>query len=110
AGEKGRFSLEDAVCAGLLVDSLAEAGAALHTSDAALAARRLGEHYRSRLGRLLEDAAWARNLDRAGRRADIHACLALDTSDEVPVFEGGAIVPGPRPPVRQASAAGRSPR
>ena len=97
SGEKGGFSLEDAVCAGLLVEGLAEAGAALDTSDAAVAARRVGEHYRSRLGRLLEDAAWARNLDRAGRRADIHVCLALSTSDEVPVFEAGAIVPGHRP-------------
>ena len=102
SGEKGGFSLEDAVCAGLLVESLAEAGATLDTSDAAVAARRVGEHYRSRLGRLLEDAAWARNLDRAGRRADIHVCLALSTSDEVPVFEDGAIVPGHRPVISGA--------
>lgn len=98
AGEQGAFSLEDAVCAGILVERIAagagRAGRSVEVSDAAVAALRLGAHYAGRLGALLEDATWARKLARAGRAADLAACLAVSTVDEVPVFDDGAIVPG----------------
>ena len=67
----------------------------LRPTDAALAARRLAESYAGRLERLVEDAAWARSLHKAGRAADFEVCLALSSQDQVPVFKGGAIVPGP---------------
>ncbi|MBI2526690.1 MAG: 2-phosphosulfolactate phosphatase [Candidatus Rokubacteria bacterium] len=98
AGEQGAFSLEDAVCAGILVERITaevgRAGGTVEVSDAAVAAWRLSAHYAGRLGALLEDATWARTLARAGRSEDLWACLALSTVDEVPVFEDGAIVPG----------------
>jgi len=99
AGEQGGFSLEDAVCAGLLVEEVMagarRAGRGVEASDAAVAARRLGGVYAGRLSRLAEDSTWARALARAGRSADLAACLALSTVEEVPVFDDGAIVPGP---------------
>jgi 2-phosphosulfolactate phosphatase len=94
SGEKGGFSLEDAVCAGLLVERLIESGADVDPSDAALAACRLGEHYGPRLERLMHDARWARKLTRIGREADLEACLALSTVDQVPLIEQGIVVPG----------------
>ncbi|MBI1958705.1 MAG: 2-phosphosulfolactate phosphatase, partial [Candidatus Rokubacteria bacterium] len=98
AGAQGGFSLEDAVCAGILVERIVAGagrdGRSVEVSDAAVAARRLGAHYAGRLGLLLEDSTWARTLARAGRAADLAACLALSTVDEVPVFDDGAIVPG----------------
>jgi len=95
AGERGGFSLEDAVCAGFLVDGMASSGTPLEVSDAAVAARRLAEHYAPRLHQLLDDSRWARRLSQAGRAADLDACLRLGTVTQVPVFETGAIVPGP---------------
>jgi 2-phosphosulfolactate phosphatase len=95
AGEAGGFALEDAVCAGLLLERVAGAGVGLQWSDAAVAARRLGEHYGPRLHLLREEAGWARALLRAGRGADVEACLAVDGQDEVPVLEHGVIRPGP---------------
>lgn len=97
SGEAGGFSLEDGVCAGLLVDRMeSEAGAEL--SDAAVAARRLGQHYALKLHSMLEDSAWARHLMRAGRLADLEACLSLGSVREVPVFDAGVIVPGAAAP------------
>jgi 2-phosphosulfolactate phosphatase len=93
SGEKGGFSLEDAVCAGLVVGRLVSDGVSVHPSDAALATWRLGEYYLSGIERLAEDSAHARKLTLAGRGADVAACLALATVDEVPVFTGGVIVP-----------------
>jgi 2-phosphosulfolactate phosphatase len=95
AGERGAFCLEDAVCAGFVMEALAADGARdLRLTDAAVAARRLAGVYAGRLERLVEDAAWARHLHKAGRAADFAACLALSTTDQVPTLSGGAIVPG----------------
>jgi 2-phosphosulfolactate phosphatase len=90
AGERGRFCLEDAVCAGLLVARLASTGGAL--TDAARAARALWERYRDDLGGMLADATWAQALVAQGRGADLPLCVALDVHDVVPVLCGGALV------------------
>jgi len=94
------------VCAGLLVDRLTGAGEAIEVSDAAMAARRVGQYYLADLSRLLDDSAWARKLDRAGRAADLRACLALASVDAVPVLADGAVVPGVPcgPPAAQPEA------
>ena len=56
----GRFCLEDAVCAGLLVSRLAAVDGAL--TDAARAARALWDRYAGDLHAMLADAAWAQAL------------------------------------------------
>jgi len=94
SGDDGAFSLEDAVCAGLLVSRVASAPG-VELSDAAVAAWRLGEYYASRLGDLRHSSRWARRLSRLGRSADVDACLSRDTTRIVPVVEGTGIVPGP---------------
>ena len=95
AGEKGRLSLEDTVCAGLLVDRLTGIDTAVDPTDAATAARRVGQHYLADLGRRLsEECRWARRLARVGRTADLAVCLAVGDVRSVPVLEGGVIVPG----------------
>jgi 2-phosphosulfolactate phosphatase len=90
AGERGRFCLEDAVCAGLLVSRLAGKGGAL--TDAARAARTLWERYASDLGAMLADAAWAQALVGQGRGADLPLCVALDVHGVVPILRDGALV------------------
>jgi 2-phosphosulfolactate phosphatase len=95
AGEKGAFSLEDAVCAGLLADGILRAAAGAALSDAAHAARCLGILYGSRLDRLRRDSGWARHLEAGARGADLAYCLRIDTSAAVPVLANGAITAGP---------------
>jgi len=95
AGEKGGFSLEDAVCAGLLAEGIARVAAGATLSDAAQAARCLGILYGARLDRLRDDSGWARHLEARARGADLDCCLRLDTSDVVPVLANGAITAGP---------------
>jgi 2-phosphosulfolactate phosphatase len=90
SGEKGRFCLEDAVCAGLLVSRLAGAGRPL--TDAARAARALWDRYRDDLGAMLDDATWAQALVSQGRGADLPLCVALDVHEVVPVLRDGALV------------------
>jgi 2-phosphosulfolactate phosphatase len=93
AGERGRFCLEDAVCAGLLVSRLEGGDGAL--TDAARAARALWERYAPDLEEMLRDATWAQALVAQGRGADLPLCVALDAYDVVPVVRGGALVSAP---------------
>jgi 2-phosphosulfolactate phosphatase len=92
AGEKGGFSLEDAVCAGLLAEGIGLAVAVATLSDAAQAARCLGILYGARLDRLRRDSGWARHLEARSRGADLDCCLRLDVSALVPLANG-AITP-----------------
>ena len=96
AGDGGALALEDAVCAGLFVQRMAARAPGVELSDAAVVALRLAEYYRERLDEVRRDSRWARRLARRGRVADLDACLRLDTTAMVPVFEAGIIVPGPR--------------
>ncbi len=93
SGERGRFCLEDAVCAGLLVSKLAREGASPLT-DAARAAWALWDRYRDDLDAMLADAAWAQALVTQGRGADLPLCVALDVHAVVPVLRDGALVAG----------------
>ena len=93
SGERGRFCLEDAVCAGLLVSRLASLGSPSLT-DAARAARGLWERYREDLEAMLGDATWAQALVAQGRGADLPLCVALDVHGVVPVLRDGALVAG----------------
>ena len=93
SGETGRLSLEDAVCAGLLVDRLAAEGP-IDPTDGAMAALRVGQDYAQDLSRLHRDSTWARKLTRAGRDADLAVCLAMTGVDTVPVLADGAVIPG----------------
>jgi 2-phosphosulfolactate phosphatase len=93
AGDSGAFSLEDAVCAGLLVARLVDAVPGASLSDGAAAAAGLARHYGDRLGQLAQDSRWARTLARQGRAADVAGCLRADTSRVVPVFAEGGFAP-----------------
>ena len=90
AGERGRFCLEDAVCAGLIVARLATPDGAL--TDAARAARMLWDRYAGGLDAMLADAAWAQVLVSQGRGSDLPLCVALDVYGVVPVLREGALV------------------
>jgi 2-phosphosulfolactate phosphatase len=93
AGDNGAFSLEDTVCAGLLVARLVDASPGAVLSEGAQAALGLGRHYGARLDRLGEDSSWGRKLLRLGRAADLAWCLRTDVSLMVPVFVAGGFVP-----------------
>lgn len=98
AGERGEVSLEDRVCAGLLVDGVLREAPGAAVSGPAAEAVALGRGYGKDVGRLAQDSSWARHLVRRGREADVAACLALDTATLVPIYlrDVDKIVAGPR--------------
>lgn len=98
AGERGEVSLEDRVCAGLLVEGVLREAPGAAVSGPAAEAAALGRSYGKDVGRLAQDSSWARHLVRRGRGADVAACLALDTATLVPIYlrDVDKIVAGPR--------------
>lgn len=86
AGDWGAVSLEDCVCAGLLVERLAARVPGAQLTSPAADARRAAAPYARDIGRLATDAKSARRLTNAGHGSDVRACLVLDTTSLVPVY------------------------
>lgn len=90
AGTDQLFSLEDTLCAGLLVDILCEKGDLILT-DAALGARVM---YNGAKRSIVEVARKSRNGKRLcdlERVADIEYCLQLNVVNAVPLYKEGRI-------------------
>ncbi len=88
AGTRGLLTMEDVLCAGLLVERLAGRGG---LSDAALAARAVYSDYRGDLVRRTMESAHARHLAALGYGEDIGNCLRHDLFNVVPEFQDGEI-------------------
>jgi 2-phosphosulfolactate phosphatase len=89
AGREGAFALEDALCAGRIVQHVRSATGTVTGNDAAAAALRLvGQPPTARtLGR----TAAGRRLRQLGRLEDVIFCAREDVHDAVPVLDGHRI-------------------
>jgi 2-phosphosulfolactate phosphatase len=93
AGREGRFSLDDALCAGALVRLLREGqDRRIRMNDAAMAASALERRYRSHLIAVMSRTAAARQIVEAGHAEDIPYCLTRDRHDVVPVMSNRQII------------------
>jgi len=86
SGERGDRSLEDEICAGLLVDRLQAASPNATLGREAAEVARRARPYAKDLARLAQDSRWARHLTSRGRGRDVAACLTLDAFVLVPVY------------------------
>lgn len=91
AGKKGRFSLEDFICAGAIVGSLPTEK--VKHSDAALAASLAFQQASESISRTVQIGDHAQFLKSVGFGADIKFCCRLDAFGIVPVYKNGVIVP-----------------
>ena len=85
SGREGRFALEDAVCAGALVQGV-EAATTVEFNDAAAAAKSLAAKHMGRLERALAGTAAGAHLESIGRGEDVTFCATLDRTAVVPRF------------------------
>jgi 2-phosphosulfolactate phosphatase len=86
SGERGDRSLEDEICAGLLVDRLQAIAPDATPGRAATEVARRARPYAKDLTRLAQDSRWARHLTSRGRGGDVAACLTIDAFALVPVY------------------------
>ena len=92
AGKEGKYSLEDAACAGMLVDSLKNAlSDACKESDANLTAQLLYEKFGNNILKILRKSQHGRYLESIGLEKDLMFCSQLDFFHIVPIFRDGII-------------------
>ena len=91
AGETGRFALEDAVCAGMLIERLSEK-TAVELNDGAYAARCLYRQNKDSIPQLLKECEHGRYLESLGFAKDLDICSRVDSLSILPVVKEGRIV------------------
>lgn len=90
SGRNGGFSLEDTVCAGMLI-SLAAKGKDALLSDSAVAAQSLHKTFGRGILKMMRGTDHGRYLQEIGLGSDIPLCAALDSVPVVPLLEGNVI-------------------
>jgi 2-phosphosulfolactate phosphatase len=91
SGYEGGFSLEDAVCAGAIVERAASVAARLTLGDGARACQALWARFGSDLLGLLPETAWGQRMLALGFRPDMEVCARVDVTDVVPRMDGDRI-------------------
>jgi 2-phosphosulfolactate phosphatase len=91
SGYEGGFSLEDALCAGAIVDRAVSA-ARLALGDGARACQALWERFGADLLRLLPGTAWGQRMLAMGFGPDMEVCAHVDVADVVPAMAGDRII------------------
>lgn len=92
SGREGKnFSLEDFLCAGLIVENLPAERVEL--SDAASGSWLAFQQSRRSLYETIQDGYHARYLKSIGFEGDIHFCSQVNVFDIVPIYRNGIIVP-----------------
>jgi len=94
SGRKGRFSLEDFICAGLIVEHLPMNKVQL--DDAALASLLAFRQSRESLYTILQKGRHAQYLRTIGFEDDVKFCSKANVFEIVPFLKNGIVVPLPR--------------
>ncbi|MFH0777096.1 MAG: 2-phosphosulfolactate phosphatase [Candidatus Eisenbacteria bacterium] len=92
AGRTGYFSLEDTVCAGMVVSKVCEAfPGAWELNDGAIAARALYEKFGGDILGMLRNSSHGRYLASLGFEQDIEVCSRVDSVPVLPVAREGRV-------------------
>ena len=92
AGSEGRFSLEDFLCAGMLVEAIEEAGGPARLDDGARTARQVARARSDDLLEALRRTDHGRNLAELGFEHDLALATAVDRFDFLPILRDGRLV------------------
>lgn len=88
----GGFSLEDTVCAGMMIAELeAQSGSELVLSDPALAARSMFKSHGRSIPRMLKTSEHGRYLEDIGFGSDLVLCGRVDSVPVLPVWKGTGV-------------------
>jgi 2-phosphosulfolactate phosphatase len=98
SGREGQFSLEDTVCAGMLVNIITKTkGDFLALNDAGRSAVQLYRHYTDSLLDMLQESDHGKYLTSSGFAEDLPFCCQVDRFNEVLSYQDGRVVKGAVP-------------
>ena len=95
SGKNGMFSLEDAVCAGMLFDSLKKKSLKLiPETDANITVQTLYKKYANNILRMLKNSQHGQFLEGIGLESDLEYCSSVDVFNIVPILKDKMIING----------------
>lgn len=92
AGRNGEFSLEDTVCAGMLISKLIKNDYDQYVlTDSSRGALKLSDSYKKDLLKMMHETEHGRFLIELGFEDDLAECAKIDTCNYLPVMRNGVI-------------------
>jgi 2-phosphosulfolactate phosphatase len=93
AGKEGEFSLEDTVCAGMLISILTAKGTNnnFELTDSSLGASKIYSAYKKDLLKMMMESEHGKFLVSLGFDDDLVACCKVDAYNILPILKGGVI-------------------
>jgi 2-phosphosulfolactate phosphatase len=92
SGDEGKFSLEDAVCGGMVIDHLIHKDRdSIQSTDTASAAYFLYQQFKQNLIEAYRVSHHGKDLIAKGLEEDLVYCAQVDLTNVVPVFKDGVI-------------------
>jgi 2-phosphosulfolactate phosphatase len=91
AGNNSLFSLEDSVCAGMLVSELLAGNKTIELTDASTGALTLFRSFGKNIFKMLSETDHGRLLINNGFEEDLKACADLDSTDVIPFYAGNVL-------------------
>jgi len=94
SGSDGGFSVEDAVCAGMMIEKIEEQVGEenLYKTDEAFASQILYQYHSSDLTGMIHNSHHGKHLKTIGFKDDLEACVSVDVYQLVPIFKNGTII------------------
>lgn len=92
AGWKSRLSLEDSLCAGLIIKKLTNGILPDESRDGARMAFVLSEKYEDNIRPILESSNHAKRLTQLGYEADVAYCSQLSITNVLPILNDGTLI------------------
>lgn len=91
AGHNNLFSLEDTVCAGMLVGRIKRLNRSAKISDSSRAAQALYEKFGDDIYKMLENTEHGKRLIQNGFKNDMEYCSRYNNTKNIPYFDGNAL-------------------
>jgi 2-phosphosulfolactate phosphatase len=91
SGNNNFFSLEDSVCAGMLINELAAGNKKTELTDSSTSAMTLFKAYGKNIFKMLTETDHGRLLINNGFEEDLKACAELDSTDVIPFYAGNVL-------------------
>jgi 2-phosphosulfolactate phosphatase len=91
AGNNNFFSLEDSVCAGMLISELAAGTKNAELTDASTSALTLFKSFGKNIFKMLSETDHGQLLITNGFEEDLKACAELDSTDVIPFYSGNVL-------------------
>ena len=91
SGNNNLFSLEDSVCAGMLINELVNVNKKVELTDSSISAIALFKSFGKNIFKMLSETDHGRLLIENGFKDDLKACAELDSTEVIPFYSGNAL-------------------